>query len=83
MDAAALIHDLDYLNPNITYHQADMKMVSNLSKTGHPFQSALAAFVFGIKDSIGYYPARNKAAYSVGIKEAEMKNMINPIMKKI
>lgn len=63
LDAAALIHDVEYLNGN--QQEADARMVRNVSKPLKP----LVWSAFKAKDLIGYKPRVNTKLYDKALKK--------------
>lgn len=80
LDEAALIHDIDYMNPYITKDQADYNMVENLAKQGSLATALITKLMlktfnrFGKKES-------NLTKYLIARKEAETLGYINPVME--
>jgi hypothetical protein len=83
IDEASLIHDIDYLNPNITQYQADNNMFYNLTNNGISLPIAmLVRLGFFLKDITGLVHIDtdyDKYHYLRAI--ASDKGLLNPSMR--
>ena len=53
LDSAALIHDIEYMDPRLTKEQADENMVRNLNNTGHPILATTAKIMLKLFNKFG------------------------------
>lgn len=68
VDAASMIHDIEYLNPFITQKQADETALRNsggfnITEPLNTLESGLMRLGFATKDIFGYSPSQNYPIY--------------------
>lgn len=83
LDAAALIHDLDYINPKVSQFEADNNMWKNLLRKSF-FNMPVANFTrlaLLAKDLFGYNPPKDYNAYLSFRQLAVKKGLIDPNMR--
>lgn len=74
IDAAALIHDIEYTSDQISQSDADENMISNIERYGIPIIPSIISFCFRVKDVFGYSPETN---HKVAIL---LKSMAKPLL---
>lgn len=79
IDEAALIHDIDYMNPYISKSEADYNMVTNLTATGSIATALTTKLILKLFNRLGSKES-NLIDYQLARDMAEKKNFINPNM---
>lgn len=82
LDYASLIHDIEYMNPNITKKQADDNMINNLKKTKHPMVALGASVLLKLFNKMGS-KENDKEKYLLAKNMALNKGYINKHMSFI
>lgn len=80
LDEAALIHDIDYMNPYITKDQADANMANNLAKTGAIASALATRLVLKLFNGFGNKEG-NYSDYKLAKSIATNKKFINSKMQ--
>jgi hypothetical protein len=82
LDRAALIHDIDYINPDVSQFDADNRMWLNLvnkSFTNLPLANYTRLILLA-KDLFGYSPPKDRNAYLSLRRLALSKGIVDPHM---